>query len=248
MKKYSCEKCQSEILIGNNSKMFDKNLNYIFCKKCLYCLPLVSNSFCKKNYLLNQSDIANIKFIYIENPHNKKKMYLLDEIKQIIINKYGNTQKLDNLKNMKHEKFTIKNKVKILKKNERYEELLKVFKENKLEFKNYGDCYSYINYGKPCIQTILNDELKSIKFKNERRIELAKELNKLNIPFDEKLKTCYNFINGIGYKPIDQIVKETEIEYFITYPDKYEEFLKKFNNEMTKKINIDKNNIIVKFE
>ena len=35
-----------------------------------------------------------------------------------------------------------------------------------LEFNNFGDCYSYINYGKPSIDEIINKELEKNNIKN----------------------------------------------------------------------------------
>jgi hypothetical protein len=34
---------------------------------------------------------------------------------------------------------------------------------NKLDFKNYGDCYSYIHYNVPDLETVLKNELTKLK-------------------------------------------------------------------------------------
>ena len=113
-----------------------------------------------------------------------------------------------------------------------------MFKNNKLEFKNYGDAYSYIHYGKPSLENIINDELDKNKQKNTRRMMLAKELHKLNIPLDETLNSCYEYINNINNKPIEDVVRHIEIENFLKHKTNYNELRKKYNDVTAKEIAI----------
>jgi len=113
----------------------------------------------------------------------------------------------------------------------REQEIKEVFKLNKLEFKNYGEVYSYINYGKPDIETIIKNELTKLADKNKRRLELSNELNKLNIPFDETFKACYEYINNIGTKDFIDIIRSIEIEYFLKTKTNYIELRKKYDRK-----------------
>jgi len=113
----------------------------------------------------------------------------------------------------------------------REQEIKEVFKLNKLEFKNYGEVYSYINYGKPDIETIIKNELTKLADKNKRRLELSNELNKLNIPFDETFKACYEYINNIGTKDFTDIIRSIEIEHFLTTKTNYIELRKKYDRK-----------------
>ena len=118
-----------------------------------------------------------------------------------------------------------------MKKLNREIEIKEIFKLNKIEFKNYGDVYSYINYGKPDIETIIKNELTKLADKNKRRLELSNELNKLNIPFDETFKACYEYINNIGTKDFIDIIRSIEIEYFLKTKTNYIELRKKYDRK-----------------
>lgn len=103
---------------------------------------------------------------------------------------------------------------------ERKNEIQSLFSNNKLEFKNHGDCFLYINYGKPPIENILNDELEKIQTKNSRRMKLAKKLSDYDIEFEENNKLCYEYINNIGCNGINEIVRLMEIENFFKKTNK----------------------------
>lgn len=218
-----CQNCEKKILnlyIHNDTN----SINYHFlCKKCLKKLKVCSKSKCKKLFLLNDIDIKNLKIIYLDNNQH---FFLYEEVKKVVINKYGN---LDNLQKILDKKSDEK-KLKIQKNNfiktERENILMEAFKFNKLEYKNYGDCYSYINYGEPSLETVINNELIKIKDKNNRRMELAHELKKLNINLDESLKSCYEYINKIGCVTLKEIVRNIEIEYFLKNNTEYEKLCK----------------------
>lgn len=194
----NCEKCNNIVCVNINSNNF-----YFFCNKCIKSLKLCSKSNCKKLFMLNDSDLVNLKIIYLNSNYN---FYLYDDVYKIILTKYGS---LDNLE------YLIKNKRK--KCNNIKVEREKILKEqlmlNKLEYKNYGDCYSYVNYGKPPIEQVLVNELEKLYEKNKRRLNLASELSKINMTLDETIKPCYEYINDlIPEKSIDDIVKKIQFE------------------------------------
>ena len=116
------------------------------------------------------------------------------------------------------------------------------FKDNKLIFKNYGDTYSYINYNKPTLDEIYLKEIERIKIRKYRRQKLGRLLKKINIPLDETLQSCYNYVNNIGTKKIDDIVRGAEIEYFLKYKTNYEELKKQFTNSQAQDIAISEFN------
>ncbi len=215
---YSCENCLINTTATTTTTTTTRppcyKTNYIFCKSCIKDKKFISITKCKKMFFLTQNDIKNLKFLYLQNNKNCHKFYLYDEIEAIIINKYGTLNKLDELKNYKHtqtEKKMSKKKDQI---NKRREELLTVLKENKLEFKNCGDCYSYINYGTPTVDTIILNQLNTLQDKQVRRISLANELLKYSVPLDEKESYCYEYINNIGCHDFNTIVENIVLKYY----------------------------------
>ena len=123
---------------------------------------------------------------------------------------------------------------------EREKKIREIFQFNKLEFKNFGDVYAYINYGKPDLETVVNNEIIKITNKHNRRIILANELKKLNILLDESLKSCYEYINEISTKPLDDVVRCIEIEYFLKHNTNYDKLLEKYDIKKARELAIRK--------
>lgn len=121
-------------------------------------------------------------------------------------------------------------------KEKRENEIKEIFKLNKLEFKNYGEVYSYINYGKPDIETVMKNILLKLNGKNERRLKLSEELIKINIPYDETYNACYEYINNIGTKDFIDIIRNIEVEHFLRTQTNYLELRKKYNDRIAKDI------------
>ena len=118
----------------------------------------------------------------------------------------------------------------------REKEIREILKNNKLEFKNCGDIYSYIHYGKPDINTVINNTLDKLKEKNNRRQILSQELNKYNIPYDETYKGCYEYINNIGTKEFIDIIRSIEVEHFLRTETNYLELRKKYDHGLAQEI------------
>jgi hypothetical protein len=206
---HKCETCNINIKANICDKK--KDMYYFFCCGCLKNINVCSRQNCGKLFLLNNNDLINSKTVYILNSNSK--FYLYDDIKNIVINKY---ESMDNLKKiLKEKKEAKKKKLKKIEneKLDRESKLKELFYLNKLEFKNHGDCYSYIHYGVPELQIVLTNELSNLREKTMRQFVLANELHNVDLPLDERLKTCYEYINNINTKPIDDIIKSIKNEY-----------------------------------
>ena len=197
--KYPCRNCDNltKVKINCNFKQQQRTLNlnkhFILCKRCKRVLKLVSHSSCKKDFLLKNSDIQHLEYLYFCNKNNHKKLFLMEDIQKIISDKYGTIEALNRALEQKHAKKQIRNKNKRKLEQKRKEELLCILTENKIELseKLYGDYYSYIYYGTPDLDTILTNEINKMEADLKKRIKLADELSKKGIPFDEQLYEKY---------------------------------------------------------
>lgn len=186
---YNCEKSVLVILSNYNSNIHD-----VYCDSCIKSLKVCSKNNAKKLLLLNESDLKNTKCVY----NNKNvQCYIYEVLEQIMVAKYGGYSQLMQIFDKKKNEKIKRNKKKEEVKNKREKELRMIFLDNKLEFKNYGYCYSYIHYGKPSLEEVLEKEIESINDQNDRRIKLAKELSNYGLLLDETNKYCYEYIYGI---------------------------------------------------
>ena len=220
----NCEICTTQFKIDSNKN--DKDKFYLLCNKCIKEAEVCSKSKCKKLFLLEDSDIKHLKIVYMQQNYT---FYLYKDIKHIIIHKYGSIELLQQIidKNQKSKEKRLK-KLDVIK-AEREANLKKVFELNKLEYKNYGDCYSYINYGKPDLKEVVENEIKKLQDKNERRITLANALYKVNIQIDENLKSIYEYINKLTDKNLDDVVRCIEVEHFLKYNTEYDQLCKQYD-------------------
>jgi len=238
IKKYICKNCKITVFIENiNPRKINKK-HHLFCKKCIKQIQLCSRYKCKYQFLLNDNDMKDIKYIYIDNKNNNTKYYVYNDIKHLILSKYKSFDNLNTI--IKNKKIKMQQKLKNTENsiNNRKSKLITALNNNKLEYKKYGDCYSYVHYGKPSIETIIKNELNKIHNQTKKKILLAKELTKIGIPFDETLKACYEFIHNIGYKSLNEIIREIEIEYFFKHHTIYISLLDKFDEDTAKELAI----------
>lgn len=212
-------------------RKYDPIKHYILCKECIKNTKLCSRSKCKDKFMLTDKDIHRLKYLFITNSNNQNKFFLYNDIEKIIISKYGSLDNLKKIYTQKKEKLKQQEQKKLDIINDRKNKLIEAFKVNKLEFKYHGDCYLYINYGEPSIDSIIEKELKNITYKNQRRFILAKALSKVNIKLDESLESCYNYINSIGYKDLDETVRAVELEYFFKHKTNYNELINVYNKQ-----------------
>ena len=151
---------------------------------------------------------------------------------------------------------------KTLEKKIRRDKIIKELNENKIEFRNNGDIYSFIHYNKPPLESLIIDLKKKKKEKLNKKMKLHLELKKKGIPLDMKISQCYDYVNNIGCLDLEDTVKEVEIEYFLKKIPSYKKLLKKHKkkyaiklalkncevDDKNKKI-IDKiNNVLVRFD
>ncbi len=202
---HKCDTCNIHIKVN----LYDKNkyLYYFFCCDCLKNIDVCSKKNCNKLFLLND-ELKNVKTIYLLNSSNK--FYLYDDIKPIVIGKYGS---FDNLKKLlKERKINKKNKkCKLeIEKKIRENKLKELFALNKLDFKNYGDCYSYIHYNKPDLITVLNNELDKLKAYSIKQYIMLNDIDDNDKHLDEKVKSCYDYINDLKYNPFNDINKSIQ--------------------------------------
>jgi hypothetical protein len=235
--KYKCDNCK--ILLKNNFLYdhYKKDKHYLFCRICLKSLEICSKSRCKKLFLLIDSDLDSLKTIYL---NNNQQFFIFNDVKTVILNKYGDLDNLQKILLVKKKNRELKLKKSSDNKSEREKKLKESLFLNKLEYKNYGDCYSFIHYGQPSLNTVIENELKKNINKNERRIELASELIKFNISLDETLTSCYEFINNLNSKSLDETIKSIQVEYFLKYDTEYEKLSRIYDSNKAQNIVIEK--------
>jgi hypothetical protein len=203
-------------------------MNQFICSSCNPDLDFNQDNqelfFCK-------SCLSKIKLYsrsYCKKLHHNLDNYCLNRLKYVIVKniKYYLSTDLD---------YLIKNLKQI-----RKEILQDELKKYKLEFNNYGDSYLYIHYGQPSIDYIIKNELKKNNEKTERKIRLSKYLSEINLPLDESLDACYDYINNIGSKNIKETVRAIEIEYFLKYKTDYLNIKNIYQDDIAKDIAIKK--------
>lgn len=228
----NCEKCQKSIFIKD---VVDITKYIVLCKICKTKNKLYSKSDCT-NLLLNHNDLQTLRQIYISNANTTQKLYDSNDIHKLINTKYGNMNHLTNIIKNKNLKVSLKKEKNHLIKEARKKELVSAFYDNKLDFYDYGDCYSYINYGKPSVDTIIKNELLKVHKKNDRRLyilNLIKNHNKKakdNLVYNEEYTAIYEYINGRNNYSSSEIIRSIEVELFLRNNTDYLQ-LRDGNNE-----------------
>lgn len=225
-----CQKCYKNF---KSNKKYDHNKEYIFCKDCLINMKIISKTKVKQTFYLKNEELQSIKYI---NTYCNYQFFLYDDIHQIIIDKYGS---LDNFKETISEKSKKENK-RVDKKQkikmEREKKLKEILKYNKIEYKPYGDCYSYVHFGIPDIDEVVENELNKIQNISIKRINLSSELKKKGIKFDENLKPCYDYVYNLNNKTLNETVRDTEIEIFLKNNTNYKELIKIYPHDKAQEI------------
>ena len=125
--------------------------------------------------------------------------------------------------------FFYKNNLKLVKKKDQI--ILKTIKKklNNLPIKNKNLKKTHNIFNKKIIYLLKKEKLTNFLRNNfiqkmffvHNRLFILKELNKINIPLDESIETCHNYINNIGHLSLKASIKEIEIEYFLINNTKY---------------------------
>ena len=210
-----CVTCNKEILFNPFTRQYNMNNNFLVCKVCMKTVNIYSKLKCKKILALHDNDLNGLKHLYIENMNNNSKFYLYSDLEQVIVNKYGSVDNMKHHRSRKTSRIRKRQDKKRAESQKRKEKIKQKLKENKLDFKNHGDIYSYINYGKPSIQEIIKSQNEKNSRKNSRRIQLAKALITINKHFDESSDVCYNYINDIGNLSLEEAIDKMKDDNLI---------------------------------
>lgn len=232
--KYKCDNCDEYIMVyyeGNREKY------YFYCNICLKKISVCSKSKVKKLFLLTDSDIINVKQIFIINKNYC--FFLYNDIKKIVIDKYGSMEKLQAIKDKNKKNKQLQLSTQINNHKQREKMLMDAMEIHKLKYNSKnGDIYSFIHYGTPPIETIINTELKRTHDKHQRRLELATAMKEYDIEIDETIKSCYEYINNIGYKTLNDVVKNVEIEHFLKHKTNYIKLCGQYSKDIAKELAI----------
>lgn len=211
----TCVHCNKQVLLNPFNRNYNINKHFLICKRCMKQVKIHSKSACTKLFALHDNDLNGLKNLYIENNNNNSKFFLYDDLKQIIINKYGSIEAAAQHRTRKKSRLRKRHDKKRAVSVKRTEKIKQKLMENKLEFKNYGDIYSYINYGEPSIDTIIKSHINKNQKKHSRRIQLAKALETINKQYDESSKICYNYINDIGNLSLEETIDQLKSDILI---------------------------------
>lgn len=180
-----CNSCNKKVFIDNDK--FDSSKHYYMCSICENNTFFFNKTEIKKHFLLNNKDLSSITFFY---KNDKNHLYKYSDILSVLDKKYKTVDNFNDIKNKKIEKkYNFDRKLKE-EKQFRYLKIKKLFEENKLNVKNYGDCYTYINNGYPSIDDIIKNEL----YLKKKQVNILLELNKNNLSNNKKLQRGDIFI------------------------------------------------------
>lgn len=197
---YFCEDCKKKFFIINSQdRMFDIQKYYYYCTKCINNHKFYSKTVLLKKFYLQEEMFSHLKILYITNKSNLQKYYLQSDIINVIHTKYDDINTYLVMVNLKKNKQKVKNNKKTQIMEQRKKEIMTHFMNNKLEFNYIGDCYAYINYGKPSIQSILTNEFNKLQEQNERRILLANMLQQYSITLNKTIEDLPLVLNYIRY-------------------------------------------------
>lgn len=228
----SCKYCP--ININYN---FDNNKYFALCPSCYNKIILYSKTYCLKNLKLKAIDLNDIKSLF------RKKNMLFDsnDINALIINKFDSLEKHKSyILNRYNVSLTKVNKMEQIK-SERKKQLYDVLSEHKIEYKPYGNCYSYVNCGKPTLTTIIKEELNKMFRINEKRQRLLDIFNEKNIIYNENMKYIKNYLYNdisliVDNKSIDEIVNLAQTDDFFIKNTNYLKLLETHDEEDAKEM------------
>lgn len=172
--------------VSTSYRLTDDN-SFIVCDECQMTHNLFARTFCINNLLLNKRDLNTLKCFHKSN----KKLYLESDIQKLIVIKYGNDHlNYETYKDKKLlQKYTKLSNINI-QRELRKTQLMEKLAEYKLECKNYGDCYSYIQFGYPDVNTVIGNELEKYR----------------NIFSKQQCEICSSNLNIYDKKYVDNII------------------------------------------
>ncbi len=229
----NCKICDKNTTINISplDRVFNNEQHFYLCVLCKTNTKCYSYTECIKDLLFKQNELNNLKYLYFNNVNNKTRLYMQTDVKILTVN---NNQILDDRIKVKKYREDMINKTKTI----RREELKHAFSQHKLEIYNYGDCYSYINYGNPDLSIIVNNELKKVELVNERRNILIAEFKKRHVDYNEKYDYVKKYIYDINNKSIelDEIIKMAELDNFFIKETNYVSLSKIHDKEKAREL------------
>lgn len=159
-----CKKCLGTIRMQNtpNQKLSQFNL----CETCALDTKLYSKTFCVKKLGIQQKHLNNLE---TQANTGNKTYYYGPDIEHILSSEFTSIEA------NKHRTVTMQNK-KESNKEKRKNELMEALEANKLSYKKFGDCYTWVNYGFPDLQTVISNELEKTTQQTQRAISLIDQL------------------------------------------------------------------------
>ncbi len=166
-------------------------------------------SYKKENKIKNKSK----KEQYVDNEMDE-----IDEMADIELEQDENRHNKPIIKYAKDSKILLRKK-----------ELFDHLNEERLEYEKNGICDSFINFGTPSLDTVINDiQTKKMK-QNERLQKLIKRLKKEGEIYDENNSYYKKYIQNGG--SLDYVVQEGIKEWFYVHKTDYLEILKLYKDE-----------------
>lgn len=161
-------------------------------------------------YSLTPDDISSIQPI-----HNETNiMYNKKDIMDVVSNKY----KLKPSKTSNH----TPNHNPSHKIEERKSTLTARLIIHDLEYVPYGECYSYVYYGVPNIDDVIDKELECKHTINNKRLKFGSAVFRNNMHLDEKLNSYNEYIHRDA--DFENSIRKYHLEYFLKYNTPYEKF------------------------
>jgi hypothetical protein len=222
-----CRKCKIRQQVTDTNGTINFDVHFILCKECYNSSKLYSKTFCLNQLALSKSDISPLKYLYTDN--KDVKYYLDDDIENIVKTKFDKIQK-NKLKRIEKARHLA------LVQQERKDNLIRHLADHKLEYKRYGDCYTYVTYGYPDIELVIQNEIDKATKLSNRKYLLYNELQKFGISYSESNDSiCYEFANEITDKSLDDVISDAKIEDFFIKFTNYLELRKIYTDDETAK-------------
>jgi len=197
-----CVKCKNM----NNKK---QPMQFTLCDTCQNNYALFSKSFCINELLLSKSDLEDLRYFI----KGQTKLFLEEDIQMLIKKKYGDNDAYNHYKQQKISTKVSKQIQQQKLRDERKMKLIDVLSEYKLEYKTYGDCYTYVQYGYPELNKIIENELEKYKIIFSKKIEIINSGEQLNEQIGSE---HYNYIHGIS-KNLNTVRNNENDEHMILF-------------------------------
>src|SRR5579872_2872269 len=111
----------------------------------------------------------------------------------------------------------------------RKRQLFDQLSDNKLEYTRNGICDSFIKFGTPSLNTVIEDVQKKSEIQTKRLRKLLRRLKEEGEVYDERISYYKQYIKNGG--DIDYYVEEGIKEWFYINKTNYLKFLKMYKNE-----------------